>query len=251
MIDKADVKCRFKRSVESYDDNAHVQRVIVERLYALLTHNLTYTPQKVLEIGCGTGLFTRKLAQELRPECLFINDLVPEMCSRTARLFCIGSDKCLVGDIEEVPLKENFDLIISASTFQWFCRLSDTFNRLASKLESGTLLVFSTFGEFNMHEINTVTGAGLKYYSKEKIISLLSTSFDVLQSEEQQHILYFSDPVEILRHLKKTGVNASADEQVWTRGKIARFSEEFDKRYAMNGKYPLTYHPLYFVCRKK
>ena len=251
MIDKADVKCRFKRSVESYDDNAHVQRVIVDRLYALLTNNLICSPRKVLEIGCGTGLLTRKLTQELKPECLFINDLVQEMCSRTAGICAIETKKCIVGDIEEVALKENFDLIISASTFQWFCHFPETLSKLASKLEPGALLVFSTFGEFNMHEVSSITGKGLTYYSKEKLIDLLSASFEVLRAEEQQHILYFSDPVEILLHLKKTGVNASVNEQIWTRGRIARFSSEFEERYAMNGKYPLTYHPLYFVCRKK
>lgn len=84
MVDKAEVKCRFRRSVESYEDNAYVQKAIVNRLYELLQDHLSYTPRKVLEIGCGTGLLTRKLLTALSSGQLFINDLVEEMCSKTA-----------------------------------------------------------------------------------------------------------------------------------------------------------------------
>ena len=36
MIDKTEIECRFRRSVDSYEDNATVQKWIVQRLVELL-----------------------------------------------------------------------------------------------------------------------------------------------------------------------------------------------------------------------
>lgn len=35
-MDKTEIKCRFRRSVESYEENATVQKLIAERLFQLL-----------------------------------------------------------------------------------------------------------------------------------------------------------------------------------------------------------------------
>ena len=61
MIDKTEIKYRFKRSVESYEENAPVQRRIADHLFELLQGILDYQPDKILEIGCGTGLLTRRI----------------------------------------------------------------------------------------------------------------------------------------------------------------------------------------------
>lgn len=251
ILDKSEVKCRFRRSVESYDENAHVQKLIVEKLYKLLQLHLSGTPRHVLEIGCGTGLLTRKLAGELKPDRLFINDLVYEMCSKTATTCGLADSSCLTGDVEELALPGTFDLIVSTSTFQWFTHLPATLEKLAASLLPGGLMVFSTFGKYNLHELRATTGSGLCYPSKEDISELLLPFFDILRLEEEKQVLYFSSPLEILQHLKKTGVNASASDRIWTKGQISRFSDDFQNRYAVDGQYPLTYHPLYFVCRKR
>lgn len=251
IIDKTEVKCRFRRSVESYEDNAYVQKVIVNRLYELLRDHLLYTPRKVLEIGCGTGLLTRKLPVALSSGQLFINDLVEEMCSKTAGLCGIKMENRLVGDIEEIVLPECFDLILSASTFQWFNHPADTYKKLAAHLLPGGLLVFSTFGKNNLKELSKVTGSGLCYYEKEELKELLFPFFDILYMEEKEHVLHFPTPVDILRHLKKTGVNAATSPQVWTKGRIERFSDDFKALYGSGRAFPLTYHPVYFVCQRK
>lgn len=251
MIDKAEIKCRFKRSVESYDENAHVQKIIVEKLYDLLTAHLPEISCKVLEIGCGTGLMTRKLRQRFGAENLFINDLVKEMCHKTAEVCGIEQECCIIGDIEQVHLKEQFNLIVSASTFQWLGNPATTFKKLSSCLGTGDLLVFSTFGCRNLWELCTVTGSGLHYLDMEENCSLLSPYFDIIIREEELHTLCFDEPLEILRHLKKTGANAGNASQIWTKGSVRQFSDKYNHLFLSGDKCPLTYHPLYFVCRRK
>lgn len=251
MIDKAEIECRFRRSIESYDENAYVQKVIVERLYSLLAEHQDYIPEKVLEIGCGTGLLTRKLRQQASADRLFVNDLVEEMCRKTADACCIDPKHLIIGDIERIHLNVKFNMIVSASTFQWFAHPADTFKKLALCLTRGELLVFSTFGCQNLQELKAVTGSGLPYMDAEGISRLLEPYFEVVIREEELYTLYFDEPVEVLRHLKKTGANAGNAAQVWTKGRITHFTESYNRLFLSDGKCPLTYHPLYFVCRRR
>ena len=69
---------------------------------------------------------------------LYVNDLVEEMCLTTATRYDLPLSHCLVGDIEELPLPGEFDLLVSASTFQWFASPYETFHKLASHLRKDT-----------------------------------------------------------------------------------------------------------------
>lgn len=250
MVNKAEIKCRFRRSVGSYEDNAPVQKKIADELFELLLQVLDYQPKSVLEIGCGTGLLTRKIKDIAAPEGLFVNDLVEEMCDKTAALCGLPAAHCRIGDIEELKLTEHFDLIVSASTFQWFCHPRETFQKLAEHLKEGGLMVFSTFGPDNMRELHPFTKNGLKYLSCQEITAYLSGSFDLLRYQQKHYKLYFAEPVEVLRHLKKTGVNASNLNRPWTKGTLQHFAGCYEKDLQIDA-FPLTYHPLFFVCRKK
>ncbi len=251
MIDKDKVKYRFKRSVESYDRYAYVQKAIVEELCGLLRRYIAYTPEKILEIGCGTGLLTQRICRNIKYNELYINDLVDLMCYRTADICDIDISHCLIGDMEELPLEENFDLIVSSSTFQWFSNLSATFEKLSCALAPEGMMLFSTFGNKNLWELRSITGTGLHYHTKKEICEMLAPHFNILFSDESFHAISFSDSLEILQHLKKTGVNAIGNPDVWTRGQLQAFATEYKTRYFFENKYPLTYHPLYFVCEKR
>lgn len=249
MIDKAEIKHRFRRSVGSYEEHASVQRKIADYLFRLLARFLDYPPQRVLEIGCGTGLFTRRLRERIQPAGLYVNDLVEEMCLQTAERCRLPLTHCLAGDIEERVIPGSFDLMVSASTFQWFARPVETLEKLAAHLEPGGLLAFSTFGPRNMAELRPFAGNVLQYLSGRELTAFLSSRFEILCFEEQCEQLYFAGAVDVLRHLKKTGVNATGSSVFWTKATLQQFACCYEKEGA-DERFPLTYHPMYFVCRK-
>ena len=65
-MDKTLIRRRFARSVRSYAEYAQAQRLIAERMCAMLRSLLPDRPADVLEIGCGTGTFTRLFMQQQR-----------------------------------------------------------------------------------------------------------------------------------------------------------------------------------------
>ena len=249
-INKEEVEQRFRRSRASYNDNARVQKMIVDRMVPMILSSVKRVPEKILEIGCGTGLLTSQLQRTFPNVDLYLNDLVEELCYHAATINQVPQTRCFPGDVEKLFLPLSFDLIASASTFQWFTTPEETFMKLSKQLEQNGVLVFSTFGKFNLQEIRLTTGGGLDYRSKEELEKMLKPYFKIEGMEEELHTLEFDSPLAVLQHLKKTGVNVSGDPTIWTKGRMDAFIKDYNARFAVDGKVTLTYHPLYFVCRK-
>ena len=250
-INKEEVEQRFRRSRASYNDNARVQKMIVDRMVPMILSSVKRVPEKILEIGCGTGLLTSQLQRTFPNVDLYLNDLVEELCYHAATINQVPQTCCFPGDVEKLFLPLSFDLIASASTFQWFTTPEETFMKLSKQLEQNGVLVFSTFGKFNLQEIRLTTGGGLDYRNKEELEKMLKPYFEIELIEEEFHMLEFDSPLAVLQHLKKTGVNVSGDPTIWTKGRVDAFIRDYNARFAIDGKVVLTYHPLYFVCRRK
>lgn len=249
-INKEEVEQRFRRSRASYNDNARVQKMIVDRMVPMILSSVKRVPEKILEIGCGTGLLTSQLQRTFPNVDVYLNDLVEELCYHAATINQVPQTRCFPGDVEKLFLPLSFDLIASASTFPWFTTPEETFMKLSKQLEQNGVLVFSTFGKFNLREIRLTTGGGLDYRSKEELEKMLKPYFKIEGMEEELHTLEFDSPLAVLQHLKKTGVNVSGDPTIWTKGRMDAFIKDYNARFAVDGKVTLTYHPLYFVCRK-
>ena len=75
-INKEEVEQRFRRSRVSYNDNARVQKMVVDRMVPMILSSVERVPEKILEIGCGTGLLTSQLQRTFPSDGLYLNDLV-------------------------------------------------------------------------------------------------------------------------------------------------------------------------------
>ena len=172
MIDKTEIECRFRRSVDSYEDNATVQKWIVQRLVELLQEYVPYS-SRTLEIGCGTGLLSEKINRLWEDQQFWVNDLVEQMCRKTIDRCQLPVSHGLNGDIEQIPLTGKFDLIVSASTFQWLARPRATFAKLAAHLNTNGWLIFSTFGKNNFNQFIGIIHDRTFIIMEERIISYL------------------------------------------------------------------------------
>ena len=154
-------------------------------------------------------------------------------------------------DAETLDFPQGTDLITSCSTLQWFADTERFFARCHHFLSDGGILAFSTFGKKNMREIHTLTGHGLEYFSLEELKALLSSRFEVLYAEEEIVSLPFGTPLEVLQHLRQTGVTGT-EKRVWTRGRLQSFCEEYIRMYGKDDRsVSLTYHPIYVIARKR
>ena len=246
------------------------------------SRNAALSFRHIAEFGCGTGCYSRLLLRTLQPETLLLNDLCPEMeecihdlLTGGGRLPCApqagnasgvlyDADVELYGsspattavsflpcDAETLDFPQGTDLITSCSTLQWFADTERFFARCHRFLSDGGILAFSTFGKKNMREIHTLTGHGLEYLSLDNLKVLLSPRFEILYAEEEIVSLPFGTPLEVLRHLKQTGVTGT-EKRVWTRGRLQSFCDEYIRMCGNDDRsVSLTYHPIYVIARKR
>ncbi|MCP3966417.1 MAG: malonyl-ACP O-methyltransferase BioC [Lentisphaerae bacterium] len=244
--DKALVRKRFARSLKTYAEHAFVQRSTAERLLFELRTAHGEKFSKILEIGCGAGTLSKMLYRQLKYRELFLNDLVEE-CSVVADKF----RRCefIGGDIEAISeLPKNLDLIASNATFQWLEHLPDTLDKLADSLVPGGVLAFSTFGPQNAEEVSGVTGKRLRYLAETELKKAVSQRFTITCFHENIRKLRFAHPMDVLRHLKNTGVTAISSE-VWTKSSLQSFIESYIEQSGEDG-ITLTYHPMVVIASK-
>ncbi len=249
MIDKKLMRTRFQKSLTTYAKEALVQKQMADRLTTLSLPHFSASLKNVLEIGCGTGLLTKKILHFLHPDFLVVNDIVPE-CETQIRTLN-SNIHFLSGDFEKVPLSDTFFAILSNATLQWMEDFPQTIRKIARHLIPGGIFAFSTFTPNHFKEFKNLTTHTLDYFTKSETAKLLQAFFIPLEEEETTHILTFNSPRDVLLHLKKTGVTGISGTH-WTPSKFEKFSKVYQKRFSLpSGKVSLTYAPQYHVWKKK
>ena len=250
-MDKTLIRRRFARSVRSYAEYARAQQMIAGRMCAMLRPLLSDRPADVLEIGCGTGTFTRLFMQHFHPARMTLIDICPEVREALTDIpFSDSTVRFVCGDAEHCDLPREQSLIASCSVMQWFEDPERFIRRCHDLLAPGGILALSTFGPDNLHEIRSITSSGLDYPPLERLRQMLSSAgLETVTAEEESIVLDFPSAIEVMRHLKHTGVNGITRTS-WTPARLARFSDEYLLRFGTpDGNVTLTYHPVYLIAR--
>ena len=130
--------------------------------------------------------------------------------------------------------------------FQWFNDLDKISLIYKNILNSDGILAFSTFSKENFKEIKNLTGLSLEYKSLDEITKIFEKNYKILHSEEFTYKMNFSNPLELLAHMKSTGVN-SLTAKHWTFKEVKEFCDNYKKTYP---EITLTYSPIIFICQK-
>ena len=244
-MNKELIKKRFSRKLNSYNENAKVQKSMAEILVNSVISSVNERHKSILEIGCGTGLLTKLTVEKISYENYAALDIVPE-CEKYIKE--IHSDiKFISKDVEEYldETVEKFDLIISNASLQWVENLPKFVDKLVQKLLPNGVLAFSTFGVENFREIYYVLGKTLPYLSKKELEEKLSEYKPII--EEEVRVLAFNSPKEVLKHIQNTGVNAISQES-WTKKDLIDFENGYNNFCA--SRPTLTYNPIYIKIQK-
>jgi malonyl-ACP O-methyltransferase BioC/dethiobiotin synthase len=140
---------RFGLAAAGYDRFAAVQRIAADRLaQRILSAGLPARP-RILEVGCGTGLLTERLAARLPEADWTVTDLSAGMLrycrTRLARILLPSPPPhFLVMDAEAPALRPGFDLVCMGLAMQWFEHRDTALRALALLLNGGGLLAAST-----------------------------------------------------------------------------------------------------------
>lgn len=244
------IKQRFESNFKSYNKLALIQQQICNELADLLSELCTNDISRAMEIGAGTGFLTSHLIKRYPTSTWFINDLTPSSESYITDFVQNTPHTYLWGDAESLTMPDNLDLIASASTLQWFDDFDNFISKAKRATREGGYLAITTFGVENFKEINTTLGEGLNYLNYKEIANILEKNgYKIIRSLDYTKSLQFDTPIDVLRHIKQTGVN-SIKRQRMTRKRLLKFEQDYANHYLnSNGKVYLTYHPIIILCQ--
>lgn len=237
------IKKQFEKSMEKYNDNAVVQKITAQKLVTNLA-GIKNNFNNVLELGSGTGLLTKEFAEKITYENYYANDLTEKSKKYITQI--IPELTFICGNAQKINMSKKMDLIISNAMFQWFNNLEQVSIRLSNMLTKNGMLAFSTFSPDNYREIKKLCGLSLDYKNTEELQSIFSKNFEIIYTEEFEYTMKFSNPLQLLAHMKNTGVNSLTMKQ-WTFKEVKEFCEKYKSAFP---DLTLTYSPIIIICKK-
>jgi len=170
FVDQRQVRRNFARAAAAYDGAAVLQREVGSRMLERLDY-VRIEPQRVLDLGCGTGASLTALHERYPKAQLIGADLSEAMLhagrGQRSRLrwllpFLRGSQSPLaVVDAAAMPFKSaSVGLLWSNLMLHWLDDPLPALREMHRVLEVDGLLMFSTFGPDTLKELRTSFGDG-------------------------------------------------------------------------------------------
>ena len=150
LPDKRQVAASFSRAAASYDSVAELQRAVGAHLLSLLPQDAT--PHCWIDLGSGTGHFSRQLQQRY-PQALGLAVDIAEGMLRHARE-AGGAAFHVAGDAERLPLREGCaQLMFSSLAVQWCADFRAVLGEALRVLQPGGVLAFTSLCVGTLHEL--------------------------------------------------------------------------------------------------
>lgn len=263
-LDRDSVRSAFARAARSYDAAAVVQREIAGRLLERLDM-IRLAPDRILDLGCGTGHTLAALAQRYRHAQLVGLDLAWPM-ARAADRRCTprlplglgrrwSRVRCITADAESPPFPDqSFDLVFSSLTLQW-CDPDKVFQSCRRLLQPGGLLLFTTFGPDTLRELRSAwrsvdAGAHVHDFIDMHDLgdALVRAQFADPVMDVERLTMTYPDLRGVLRDLKAVGAHnaATARHRALTgKHRFAQFRSAYASLRLPDGSYPVSYEIVY------
>ncbi|PYF81739.1 malonyl-CoA O-methyltransferase [Marinomonas alcarazii] len=248
---------RFDRASLSYDAYADFQKIVLERLVAMLP---VEDAEVVLDLGSGTGQALVALSEQLTPACMIALDLSPQMLAVASKRFPeLKNVHFVCADAEQLPIQDvSCDLVFSSLAIQWCLNPLGLFKELYRVTKPGGYVVFSTLSKGSMPEISQAW-RGLddaehvhQYMSPEALMDCIKESgLNLFSSLLSDIPMWFVTPEDAIYSLKKVGASliASEGEKPISPSKWKAFLNEYEKQRVELG-IPLSYQVSFVVVQR-
>lgn len=153
-VDKRRVRQNFGQAAGSYEQHDALQRevqsLLIDRL-AFYTDN----PQRVLDVGAGTGRGSALLKKHYpKAQVIALDAALPMLRQARRHAGWLKPFARVAGDAVALPLADHsVDVLHSNLCFQWVDDLPALFGECVRVLKPGGLLLFSTLGPDTLKEL--------------------------------------------------------------------------------------------------
>lgn len=259
ILDIKAIAHNFSSAAHSYDAHACFQQEAALRL----TERLDWfkcKPNRILDIGSGTGLLTELLKHRYPKAHIVGIDLAFGMTHYAQTKFkpkfwAPQHYHFICGDAHQLPLKPHqFDLVISNCALQW-CHPLTVFKDLKKVLKPNGLFLFTSLGPDTLHELKASFRAIDTYEHVHPFLDmhdigdlLVRAGFsDPVMDMERLTLTYpnVRDLCLELKHTGATNIHLSRPNGLMGRSKWAQLKQQYDAFLTADGQYPATFEIIY------
>lgn len=252
-----DVAQSFSSAAQSYDTVAELQRSVGEHLLTLIP---TKAPNRILDLGCGTGYFLPALAQRFPTATLLGLDIAPGMLQYARARHYISPTLWCNADAQRLPLQANsLSLMFSNLMVQWctdlFALMADAFR----VLEPGGHLICSSLGPDTLCELRHAWRQVDNYVHVNQFMPRLryeeaarAAGFEVALIEAPRR-MHYRQLVDLMRELKALGahnLNQGRPKGLMGKAKLTQVIKAYEVFRDKSGQLPATYQVYYLVLKK-
>ncbi len=256
LPDKRRVAASFSKAAASYDSVAQLQRDVGHTLLARLPADLQ--PSQWLDLGSGTGYFSRALAQRF-PEVVGVALDIAEGMLTHARAQG-GTSWHVAGDAEQLPLRNgSCGLIYSSLAVQWCSDFAAVLAEAHRTLQPGGVLAFASLCAGTLHELRQSWRAvdGRVHVNRFREFAdyqrlCADSGLEVLGLDNVPHVLHYADVRGLTHELKALGahnLNPGRPDGLTGRARMLGLLQAYEAFRAPQGL-PATYQVVYAVLRK-
>ena len=255
-FDKHAVAKSFSQAAPHYDEFAFVQREIGERLIERLPFT-KLTPKTIIDIGCGTGFFTRQLKKRYSNADVVGCDIAEGMIRQAReKEGWFKKARYQVADMDALPFDDNsVDLIFSNLALQWSAEPRKTFRELARVLKPGGLLLFATLGPDTLIELKKAWRAVDSYTHVNAFVDMHDVGDLLLQAglydpvmDMEKLTFEYQTLKGLMKDLKGIGahnLNHDRPKGLMTRTKWQTLERAYANMKTPAGDFPATYEAVF------
>ena len=257
LPDKRQVAASFSRAAASYEAVAELQRTVGTALLERLPSTLV--PARWLDLGCGTGYFSRLLASRFPAGEGIALDIAEGML-RHARPQG-GASRFIAGDAECLPLRDaSVELMFSSLALQWCEDFPAVLSEAKRVLRPGGVLAFSSLCSGTLRELRDSWQAvdGFAHVNRFRPIGAYqqhcaASGLRLERLEVEPQVLHFAELRQLTGELKALGahnLNPGRPGGLTGRARIRALIDAYERFRTPRGL-PATYQVVYGVLRKE
>jgi len=254
-IDKKIIKRNFSKYARQYDKHSLIQRNCAFRLISKI-ENANF--KNILDIGCGTGIYTRFLRDRFRGAHIKAIDISHDMIEVAKEKFPDKKTEFIVGDAETMDFKEEFDLVTSNASLQWFTNLEKTLLKHKMLLKEKGVIAFSIFGPETFRELSEALKklfgedsfiSSHSFVTNSEVTKILKSLLNNVTVEDARYNQKYESLAELLKNIKYSGIrgNGANRKTVWVPG----IMKELEKIYLDKFKNIVARYQVFFCKGEK
>jgi malonyl-CoA O-methyltransferase len=255
QLDKRQARLAFERAADTYDEAAALQQEIGQRLLERLDL-IRMRPTRILDLGAGTGVFSKALQQRYHKAQVVALDLALAMLRHTRRRGgWLRKPACVCADGERLPFADDsFDFIFSNLMLQWCMDPEPVFTELRRVLAPGGLLLFTTFGPDTLKELRASWEAVDGHTHVNRFIDMHDIGDALMHArwaepvmDSERITVTYRELRTLMRDLKQLGahnVTAGRPRGLTGRQRLLQVIQAYE-RFRRDGVLPASYEVVY------